>query len=86
MHAFANNHITAWGHQAARGTCLITPPQGLPQQLLAADELKRRSWRFHTHLNAWFRRDTEPKVRPSRILVISLDRRVAKRCATFSQQ
>lgn len=35
--------------------------QGLPQQMLAAEELKRRSWRFHTHLNAWFRRDCEPK-------------------------
>ena len=29
-------------------------------QYLAAHELKRQSWRFHKHHNAWFQRFTEP--------------------------
>mmetsp|Transcript_4548 Transcript_4548/g.9783 ORF Transcript_4548/g.9783 Transcript_4548/m.9783 type:complete len:769 (-) Transcript_4548:780-3086(-) len=32
------------------------------QQYLAAHELKRQSWRFHKHHNAWFQRFTEPTV------------------------
>ncbi|KAG2452201.1 hypothetical protein HYH02_003232 [Chlamydomonas schloesseri] len=32
------------------------------QQFLAAHELKRQSWRFHRHHNAWFQRFTEPSV------------------------
>jgi hypothetical protein len=32
------------------------------QQFLAAHELKRQSWRFHKHHNAWFQRFTEPTV------------------------
>jgi CCR4-NOT transcription complex subunit 3 len=32
------------------------------QQFLAAHELKRQSWRFHKHHNAWFQRFTEPSV------------------------
>ncbi|GFR41831.1 hypothetical protein Agub_g2606 [Astrephomene gubernaculifera] len=32
------------------------------QQFLAAHELKRQSWRFHRHHNAWFQRFTEPAV------------------------
>ncbi len=32
------------------------------QQFLAAHELKRQSWRFHRHHNAWFQRFTEPTV------------------------
>lgn len=31
--------------------------QGLVQQLLAAEELKKRGWRLHTQLNAWFCQD-----------------------------
>eukprot|EP00967_Tisochrysis_lutea_P015133 scaffold17041_cov14-Tisochrysis_lutea.AAC.1 len=29
---------------------------------MAAHELKRQSWRFHKHHNAWFQRFTEPSV------------------------
>jgi len=32
------------------------------QQYMAAHELKRQSWRFHKHHNAWFQRFTEPSV------------------------
>ncbi|KAG2485337.1 hypothetical protein HYH03_015919 [Edaphochlamys debaryana] len=32
------------------------------QQFLAAHELKRQSWRFHRHHNAWFQRFTEPSI------------------------
>ena len=39
-------------------------PQGLIQQMLAADELMKRGWRLHTQLNAWFRQDGDLKVRP----------------------
>ncbi|MEW5316250.1 MAG: hypothetical protein WDW38_007631 [Sanguina aurantia] len=35
---------------------------GSYQQFLAAHELKRQSWRFHKHHNAWFQRFTEPSV------------------------
>jgi CCR4-NOT transcription complex subunit 3 len=30
------------------------------QQYLAAQELKRQSWRYHKHHNAWFQRYAEP--------------------------
>lgn len=32
------------------------------QQFLAAQELKRQSWRYHKHHNAWFQRYAEPSV------------------------
>ncbi|KAF6248985.1 hypothetical protein COO60DRAFT_1289142 [Scenedesmus sp. NREL 46B-D3] len=32
------------------------------QQYLAAQELKRQSWRYHKHHNAWFQRYAEPSV------------------------
>jgi len=32
------------------------------QQYLAAQELKRQSWRYHKHHNAWFQRYAEPNV------------------------
>jgi CCR4-NOT transcription complex subunit 3 len=35
---------------------------GTYQQYLAAQELKRQSWRYHKHHNAWFQRYAEPSV------------------------
>lgn len=35
--------------------------QGTYQQALAANELKRRSWRFHKRFLTWFQRHEEPK-------------------------
>lgn len=36
--------------------------QGTHQQFLAAQELKKRSWRYHKKYLTWFQRHTEPKV------------------------
>ncbi|KAF8820056.1 Not1 N-terminal domain, CCR4-Not complex component protein [Cardiosporidium cionae] len=36
--------------------------QGTYQQFLAARELKKKSWRFHKQLLAWFQRHEEPRV------------------------
>lgn len=36
--------------------------QGTQQQLLAARELKRSNWRYHTRHNTWFARAAEPRV------------------------
>jgi hypothetical protein len=32
------------------------------QQYLAAQELKKQSWRYHKHHNAWFQRYAEPTI------------------------
>ncbi len=47
-------HACAWASPRA---CYAAAPQ-----FLAAHELKRQSWRFHRHHNAWFQRFTEPSV------------------------
>lgn len=36
--------------------------QGTYQQYLAAKELKKQSWRFHTNYSTWFQRHEEPKI------------------------
>lgn len=36
--------------------------QGTYQQYLAAKELKKQSWRFHTKYSTWFQRHEEPKI------------------------
>lgn len=36
--------------------------QGTYQQFLAAKELKRKSWRFHTKYLTWFLRHQEPTI------------------------
>ncbi|PRW39295.1 Not1 domain-containing [Chlorella sorokiniana] len=36
--------------------------QNTRQQLLAANALKAQGWRFHTQINAWFARQSQPRV------------------------
>ena len=38
------------------------PTQGTRQQLFAANQLKAQGWRFHEQFNAWFARQSVPKV------------------------
>ena len=42
--------------------------RGTHQQLLAARELKRQSWRFHKKYNTWFQRHEEPKASSAPLL------------------